>query len=478
MTSIFTDRASLTALRTLRKAGNDADEVRQQLASGLKIDEAKDNPAFFVVAAATRGDVEVVRGIRDNLNLARGAVTTALSAIGAIQSNVDNIRGALIMAQSGQGAIPELSKAVDEQLKAIFDTIDAADFSGTNLLKTGQDRTTISGLDRTGGGYSFQTMNLDSAALDNRPLDTFLNGEGYLETGGQLVFEAENYYVAETGDGHFWEAAASRPGFMRVDDQGPDNFWATEAAVANAPELRYRATLQTPGTYYVWVRGVADGASRGNSDSIHIGLNGQRLTQDGGLTGFGGSPGWGRRDTYTGQAVQFDVTSAGVYDINIWAREDGVAIDKIILTQDPGYVPSGTGPAENQFVTPGADYLMDPALGQERREAAGFIELIERVRPEEAELNFRTALTLLDAAESKLRRAASGLGALERRIVGQQEFLRQTEQGLEGAVGALVDAELDELSTDLQATDVREQLASLSLSIYNSRKSLVLRLFS
>ncbi|MEM7670885.1 MAG: flagellin, partial [Pseudomonadota bacterium] len=428
-------------------------------------------------AAATRGDIEVVRGIRENLNLARGAVTTALSGIGAIQNNIDNIRDALIMAQSGQAAVPQLSKAVDEQMKAIHDTIDAADFSGTNLLKTGQDQTIISGLDRTGGGYSFETMTLGSAALDNRPLDLFLNGEGYLETGGQLVFEAENYYVAETGDGHFWENAAARPGFIRVDDQGPNNFWASEAAVANAPEVRYRATLQTPGTYYVWVRGVADANPRGNSDSIHIGLNGQRLTQDGGLTGFGAGPTWGRRDTYTGQAVQFDVNSAGVYDINIWAREDGVAIDKIILTQDPGYVPSGTGPAENQFVTPGVDYLMDPAEGKAHREAAGFIELIERVRPEEAAVNFRTALTLLDAAEAKLRRAASGLGATERRIIDQQEFLQQTEQGLEGAVGALVDAELDELSSRLQATQVREQLAALSLSINNGRKSLVLRLF-
>ncbi|NRA29932.1 MAG: hypothetical protein HRU11_06670, partial [Parvularculaceae bacterium] len=228
---------------------------------------------------------------------------------------------------------------------------------------------------------------------------------------------------------------------------------------------------------YVWVRGVADANPRGNSDSIHIGLNGQRLTGNGGLTGFGGSPTWGRRDTYTGQPVQFNVSAPGVYDINIWAREDGVAIDKIILTQDASYVPTGTGPAENQFVTPGADYLMDPTEGEARRESAGFIELIERVLPEEAALNFRTALTLLDAAQVKLNRAAAGLGATQSRIERQQTFLSDLDAGLDQAVGALVDAELDELSSQLVATRVREQFAINALSSANERKALILQLF-
>jgi len=478
MSGLLVDRSSLTALSTLRTASAAREEAQSQLSTGLKINEAKDNAAYFLVANTTRSDTVILQGIRENLTIARNGIATALAGIASIQQNVDNIRDAIIVAQQGDIAIPQLSRAVEEQVQAIKDVINGADFAGTNYLQQGNNQTIVSGLDRTGGGFSFDTLDVRSAALDDRPLDLFLNGEGYLETGGELVFEAENYYIAEDGDGHFWEPAAARPGFIRVDDQGPNNGWVSQADVENnAPEVRYRATLQNPGTYYVWVRGVADANPRGNSDSIHIGLNGQRLTQDGGLTGFGGSPNWARRDTYTGQAVRFDVTSAGVYDINIWAREDGVAIDKIILTQDPGYVLTGTGPAENQFVAPGADYLMDPAEGADRREAAGFIELIERVLPEEAAANFRTALTLLDAAQAKLNRAAAGLGATESRILRQQQFLRDLGDGLDQSIGALVEADLDELSSEVVATQIREQFAIDALTRTNERRSLLLQLF-
>jgi flagellin-like hook-associated protein FlgL len=478
MVSLFTDRASLTALKTLSNVKADGNAIRQELSSGLAVASAKDNAAFFLVANTTRSDITIQTGIRENLTLALNAVKTGLAGIEAIGRSVDQIRSALIVAQAG-GDASALGLAVDEQLKLIKDTIRTASFAGMNLLQSGTSRTIVSGLDRGAAGFSFDTLALESAALDARPLDSELNAEGFLEEDGLLVFEAENYYIANAGDGHSWGSSAYG-GFVHVaDESNGHDAWMTEAQVENnAPELRYRATLTTPGTYYVWVRGVAEANPRGNSDSIHIGLNGQRLTQDGGLTGFGSSPSWGRRDTYTGNAVSFTVTGPGTYDVNIWAREDGVSVDKIILTQDAGYVPTGTGPAENQFVTPGADYLMDPAFGQERRETAGFIELIERVRPEEASVNFRTALTLLDAAESKLRRAASKLGGLEGRIVRQQEYLQDLNQGLEQSVGALVDSELDELSGRLAANQIAEALATQALASANDRKRIVLDLFN
>ncbi len=33
--------------------------------------------------------------------------------------------------------------------------------------------------------------------------------------------------------------------------------------------------------------------------------------------------------------------------VSIWMREDGLILDKLVLTTDPGFTPAGSGPAES-----------------------------------------------------------------------------------------------------------------------------------
>jgi hypothetical protein len=57
--------------------------------------------------------------------------------------------------------------------------------------------------------------------------------------------------------------------------------------------------------------------------------------------------------TPTGRA-QFQVNTAGVHTINIWMREDGQIVDKLLITTDPNFNPnliaSGLGPPESARV--------------------------------------------------------------------------------------------------------------------------------
>jgi hypothetical protein len=45
-----------------------------------------------------------------------------------------------------------------------------------------------------------------------------------------------------------------------------------------------------------------------------------------------------------------DVDTPGVHFFSLWIRESGQIIDKIILTRDDAFVPSGAGPAESSRV--------------------------------------------------------------------------------------------------------------------------------
>ncbi len=73
--------------------------------------------------------------------------------------------------------------------------------------------------------------------------------------------------------------------------------------------------------------------------------------------------------------------------------------------------------------------------------------------------------------------AASDLGAAAKRIELQQTFVSNLMDAVERGVGQLVDADMNEESTRLQALQVQQQLGIQSLSIANSSSQNILALF-
>jgi hypothetical protein len=99
----------------------------------------------------------------------------------------------------------------------------------------------------------------------------------------------------------------------------------------------------TTGTYYVWLRGFAPNAA---GDSVYIGID-ETLPIT--LTGFvPGEWSWANSDT-SGSVVTIEVTEPGLYTLYLWQREDGIRVDRIILTTDDEYTPSGNGSSESEI---------------------------------------------------------------------------------------------------------------------------------
>jgi flagellin len=82
-----------------------------------------------------------------------------------------------------------------------------------------------------------------------------------------------------------------------------------------------------------------------------------------------------------------------------------------------------------------------------------------------------------DTAFSELTDAASGLGAVKTRIDIQKNFVSNLMDAIERGVGQLVDADMNEESTRLQALQVKQQLGIQALSIANSSSQSILSLF-
>ena len=86
-------------------------------------------------------------------------------------------------------------------------------------------------------------------------------------------------------------------------------------------------------------------------------------------------------------------------------------------------------------------------------------------------------ITAVDGVMSSLADAAGGLGAIKTRVDLQQDFVSNLMDAIDRGIGQLVDADMNEESTRLQALQVQQQLGIQALSIANSNGQNVLSLF-
>jgi RHS repeat-associated protein len=136
-----------------------------------------------------------------------------------------------------------------------------------------------------------------------------------------------------------------------------DRLYPTGTITAS-PALHYPIYFTNPGTYTVWLRGYPTNAA---GDSAYISMEGQVV----GITGFEPRAWTWTDGTTSGATAQLAVEATGLYTLSLWMREDGLRIDRLLLTTDTTYLPSGFGPVETvQQVEegPGRMVLLDRTL--------------------------------------------------------------------------------------------------------------------
>ena len=86
-------------------------------------------------------------------------------------------------------------------------------------------------------------------------------------------------------------------------------------------------------------------------------------------------------------------------------------------------------------------------------------------------------ISWVDNGISSMTTAASNLGAVKQRTNLQREFVGKLMDAINRGIGALVDADMNEESTRLQALQVQQQLGVQALSIANQNSQQILSLF-
>ncbi len=199
------------------------------------------------------------------------------------------------------------------------------------------------------GTYVLKLEADDGTASDDDTVQVIVYEEGtsgtgaFEEEGGTVVMETENYdenTVRDDNSGQTWSKGTATAGYV-------GNGYMLAPGVSaeywdDGCQLSYNIDFETAGTYYLWMRRYATDSS---NNSCWVGLDGT-IVGDGVTNRFDNYNGyydqwyWRQHNT----AVYISATS---HTWNIRRREVGYKIDRIILTTDDQYTPSGTGPPES-----------------------------------------------------------------------------------------------------------------------------------
>lgn len=166
----------------------------------------------------------------------------------------------------------------------------------------------------------------------------------YRPTEELVCIEAERFHGKADQGEQAWTRVTEPKGFqgaaaMAASPNSGKNFVAKFAA--SSPRLDYRVHFPKSGTWYVWVRGWA---SDGTDDSVHLGLDGAEVKSTTAFVITIKKWAWSKRSVGSPSASM--EVSAGAHVLNLWVREDGALVDRILLTTDSKYVPKDGGPPE------------------------------------------------------------------------------------------------------------------------------------
>jgi hypothetical protein len=180
--------------------------------------------------------------------------------------------------------------------------------------------------------------------------------EGFMQSGGDedfVVLEAESFNANVTTGSHYWTPVStprqfSGEGAMRALPDSGERI--RTGYVSSSPSLKFDVNFTRAGRHYLWVRCHADG----NDNSLHAGLDGTGYKTAENIT----APirrAWVWTNQSNGDRAFIEVPAAGMHTLDIWMREDGLVLDKILLTTDPAYVPDGYGPNESIYADDGSN---------------------------------------------------------------------------------------------------------------------------
>ncbi|WP_072371007.1 flagellin [Hyphomicrobium sp. NDB2Meth4] len=172
MSSINTNVAAMTALRSLTATNNALTETQARISTGLRVSTAADNAAYWSIATTMRSDVSSLSTVQDALGLGAAVVDVAYTAIDEAKNIVSQIKDKLVAAAQPGLDREKIQTEIGELQAQLKGMADSATLQGQNWLSVDSSaagynasKNIVASISRAGGSVSVQNITVDTSSM-------------------------------------------------------------------------------------------------------------------------------------------------------------------------------------------------------------------------------------------------------------------------------------------------------------------------
>lgn len=140
MTSILTNTAAIAALQTLRSIETQLTRTQGQVSSGLRIQTAADNAAYWSIATTMRSDNMAISAVADALGMGAAKVDVAYAGLESTVDVLKEFRARLVAAQEPGVDQLKIQEELDQFKDQLVSISASASFNGINWLSTDEQQ--------------------------------------------------------------------------------------------------------------------------------------------------------------------------------------------------------------------------------------------------------------------------------------------------------------------------------------------------
>ena len=130
----MTNSAAMTALKSLQATNAALETTQARISTGLKVNDASDNAAYWSIATTMRSDNKALGTVKDALGLGSAKVDVAYTGINAAIDVVDEIKTKLVAAREPGVDKSKIQSEIGELQNQLSSIATSASFSGENWL--------------------------------------------------------------------------------------------------------------------------------------------------------------------------------------------------------------------------------------------------------------------------------------------------------------------------------------------------------
>ncbi len=472
--TVNTNVSSLNAQRNLTRSGEGLATSMERLASGMRINSAKDDAAGLQISNRMTSQINGLAVAQRNAN---DGISMAQTAEGAMQSSTDILQRMRELAlQSSNGSNSDkdrqsLNKEVTALKSELTRIAETTSFGGQNLLDGSFGTKVFQVGANANETISMSLGNIDAKSLGSNDLELYAGGTaglGSVVAGGTLA----------TGNG--------TTGSFTIE--GVESKTITVTNGDSALDIAKAVNLQsgTTGVSADSKTGVKITASTIDTGTISFSLNGQAISSTASATDVSGlATAINDKSSTTGVSASIDdsgdlilsnstgeditlaafTSSAGATDsIDITSlKYDGTAGQASALTEGGDVTARIAGTvnltSDNTFKTSTSDTTIGTA-------ADSTLTSVDKVDLTSAD-GSQNALSIIDAALSKIDSNRSDLGAIQNRFGYTINNLANIEENLSASRSRIQDTDFATETAEMTKNQILQQAGTSILSQAN-----------